>query len=64
MSRPTAGSPQFKQIFDEVRTVPIPNGGRFLEKSQLWMTEGQYNFFKQNKICRDHRWRQLKKIHS
>src|SRR4029077_648998 len=22
----------------------IPNGGLFLEKSQLWMTEGQYNF--------------------
>ena len=48
MGRPVAGSPQFKQIFDEVRKIPIPNGGRFLEKSQLWMTEAQYNF--SNKI--------------
>jgi outer membrane receptor protein involved in Fe transport len=46
--RPIAGSDQFKQIFDQVRKIPIPNGGRFLEKSQLWMSEGQYNF--SNKI--------------
>ena len=46
--RPVAGSEQFKQIFDQVRKIPIPNGGRFLEKSQLWMSEGQYNF--SNKI--------------
>ena len=44
MGRPVAGSDQFKQIFDKVRAIPIPNGGRFLENSQLWMTEGQYNF--------------------
>ena len=42
--RPEAGSAQFKQIFGQVRKIPIPNGGLFLEKSQLWMTEGQYNF--------------------
>ncbi|MGZ3846844.1 MAG: TonB-dependent receptor plug domain-containing protein, partial [Flavisolibacter sp.] len=41
--RPEAGSETFKQIFDKVRKTPIPNGGLFLEKSQLWMTEGQYN---------------------
>jgi outer membrane receptor protein involved in Fe transport len=42
--RPTAGSAQFKQIFDQVRKTPIPDGGLFKEKSQLWMSEGQYNF--------------------
>ncbi len=42
--RPIAGSAQFKQVFDNIRKIPIPNGGLFLEKSQLWMTEGQYNF--------------------
>jgi outer membrane receptor protein involved in Fe transport len=42
--RPAAGSQQFKQIFDQVRSIPIPKGGLFLEKSQLWMTEGQYDF--------------------
>ena len=42
--RPAAGTSQFNQIFDQVRKVPIPNGGLFVEKSQLWMAEGQYNF--------------------
>ncbi len=42
--RPEAGSPEFRQIFDQVRKTPIPNGGLFKEKSQLWMTEGQYHF--------------------
>ena len=42
--RPEAGSAQFNQIFDQVRKTPIPNGGMFKEKSQLWMTEGQYTF--------------------
>ena len=38
------GSAQFTHVFDSVRSVPIPKGGLFLEKSQLWMGEGQYNF--------------------
>lgn len=42
--RPAAGSSQFKQLFDAVRSVPISKGGGlFLEKSQLWMGEGQYD---------------------
>jgi outer membrane receptor protein involved in Fe transport len=44
--RPQPGSAAFKQIFDQVRKIPIPKGGLFQEKSQLWMTEGQYNFSK------------------
>jgi outer membrane receptor protein involved in Fe transport len=43
-NRPTAGTPEFYQLFDQVRKTPIPNGGLFKEKSQLWMTEGQYSF--------------------
>lgn len=42
--RPLPGTSQFKQIYEQVRKVPIPNGGLFVEKSQLWMAEGQYNF--------------------
>ncbi len=41
--RPAAGSDQFKSIFDAVRKLPIPYGGLFLDKTDLWMTEGQYN---------------------
>ena len=43
--RPTAGSDQFNHLFDSVRSVPISKrGGLFVENSQLWMGEGQYNF--------------------
>ncbi len=48
IGRPLPGSQEFKNIFDQVRNIPIPGGGLFLEKSQLWMTEGQFNF--SNKI--------------
>lgn len=41
--RPIPGSTQFQQIFDQVRKIPIPNGGLFVETSQLWMGEGQWN---------------------
>jgi len=44
-NRPAAGSAQFKHMFDSVRNVPISKGGGlFVENSQLWMGEGQYNF--------------------
>ncbi|MCC6289790.1 MAG: TonB-dependent receptor [Chitinophagaceae bacterium] len=42
--RPAAGSTEFKSLFDKVRTTPIPSGGLFLDKSDLWVAEGQYNF--------------------
>ena len=42
--RPAPGSTQFKHLFDSVRNVPIPNGGLFVDQSQLWMGESQYNF--------------------
>jgi outer membrane receptor protein involved in Fe transport len=41
--RPVAGSDQFKAIFDQVRSKPIPAGGLFLDRTDLYMTEGQYN---------------------
>jgi len=44
IGRPEAGSDQFNQLFDQVRKTPIPNGGMFKEKSQLWLSEGQYRF--------------------
>jgi outer membrane receptor protein involved in Fe transport len=42
---PKPGSTQFKQLFDQVRSVPISKGGGlFIEKSDLYVAEGQYNF--------------------
>jgi outer membrane receptor for ferrienterochelin and colicin len=42
--RPAAGSQQFKQLYDRVRSIPISSGGGlFIEKSDLYFTEAQYN---------------------
>jgi len=47
--RPLPGSEKFNQIFQQVSKTPIKDGGGlFLEKSQLWLTEGQYDL--SNKI--------------
>lgn len=42
--RPEAGSAEFKRLFDSVRLKPIPEGGLLLDRSDLWVAEGQYNF--------------------
>lgn len=42
--RPEAGSATFHRLFDSVRLKPIPSGGLLLDKSDLWVGEGQYNF--------------------
>lgn len=43
--RPAAGSDQFHRIFDSVASRSISSGGGlFIDKSSLYMTEGQYNF--------------------
>ncbi|MEP7258798.1 MAG: TonB-dependent receptor, partial [Flavitalea sp.] len=43
--RPVAGSEQFTTLFDQVRTTPISKGGGlFLDKTDLYLVEGQYNF--------------------
>ncbi|HEY8398235.1 MAG TPA: TonB-dependent receptor [Flavihumibacter sp.] len=42
--RPAPGSKQFKELFDRVRSIPISaGGGLFIEKSDLYFAEGQYN---------------------
>ena len=41
--RPAPGSTQFNQILDSVRSKPIPRGGLFLDRTNLYQTEGQYN---------------------
>jgi len=48
--RPAAGSQEFRTLFDQVRQKPIPIGGLFLDKTDLWMTEGQYNFTEAIKV--------------
>ncbi|HUS01481.1 MAG TPA: TonB-dependent receptor, partial [Chitinophagaceae bacterium] len=47
VGRPAPGSQQFKQIFNQVRSIPIvKGGGLFVDKTDLYNVEGQYNFSK------------------
>ncbi len=44
IGRPVPGSAQFNRIFDSVRLRPISDGGGlFLDRTDLYATEGQYN---------------------
>jgi CarboxypepD_reg-like domain/TonB-dependent Receptor Plug Domain len=42
--RPAPGSAEFTHLADSIASIPIPNGGKFLDRSKLYMVEGQYNF--------------------
>ncbi|MEO9004437.1 MAG: TonB-dependent receptor [Ginsengibacter sp.] len=44
IGRPAPGSDEFKKLFNQVRSIPIPNGGLFVDKTNLYNVEGQYNF--------------------
>ena len=44
VGRPIAGSAEFKEGFDKIRKIPIgAGGGLFVDRSDLYMLEGQYN---------------------
>jgi len=42
-NRPAPGSPEFTKLYDSVRSMPIPKGGLFLDRTSLYHVEGQYN---------------------
>lgn len=43
IGRPVPGSTQFNNILGQVTSIPIPRGGKFLDRTNLYQTEGQYN---------------------
>jgi len=43
VGRPAPRSEQFRSIFNRVRSIPIPQGGLFLDKSDMYWLEGQFN---------------------
>src|SRR6056297_1472339 len=44
-AQPQPGSADFKELFDEIRDIPISEGGaKFLDQTGMWHAEGQYNF--------------------
>ena len=43
VGRPVPGTDQFNSILGQVTSKPIPIGGKFLDKTNLYQTEGQYN---------------------
>ncbi|MDA0907607.1 MAG: TonB-dependent receptor [Bacteroidetes bacterium] len=43
--QPQPGSPQFKELYDRFRSIPISEGGaKFLDNSAMYHLEGLYNF--------------------
>ncbi len=44
IGRPAPGSAEFKKLFDQVRSIPISQGGGlFVDKTDLYNIEGQYD---------------------
>ena len=44
IGRPAPGSAEFKKLFDQVRSIPISQGGGlFVDKTNLYNIEGQYD---------------------
>ncbi|MBE7173274.1 MAG: TonB-dependent receptor [Williamsia sp.] len=43
IGRPVPGTDQFNSLLGQVISVPIPRGGKFLDRTNLYQTEGQYN---------------------
>lgn len=44
-AQPQPGSDQFNELFNEIRDIPISEGGaQFLDRTGMWHAEGQYNF--------------------
>ena len=50
VGRPVPGTSTFRTLFDQVRLKPIPQGGLFLDKTDLYAVEGQYNFGSKLKV--------------
>lgn len=54
IGRPAPGSAAFRTIFDTIRKKPISKGGGlFLDKTDLYNVEGQYNFSEYTKDVAD-----------
>jgi outer membrane receptor protein involved in Fe transport len=54
IGRPAPGSEEFKTLFDQVRKIPISKGGGlFVDKTNLYNVEGQYNLSPQTSRVAD-----------
>lgn len=42
-NRPAPGSAQFNRLADSIAKLPIPKGGHFLDRTNLFVVEGQYD---------------------
>lgn len=41
--RPLAGTPAFNNLKNTIQNIPIPDGAKFLDRTDLWSGEGQLN---------------------
>ncbi|MEO6329356.1 MAG: TonB-dependent receptor [Ginsengibacter sp.] len=43
VGRPAIGTPQFNNLYNTIRKIPVPAGGALLDRSDLYSAEGSYN---------------------
>ncbi len=43
VGRPVVGSASFKELYESIRKLPVPQGGALLDRSDLYCAEGNYN---------------------
>ncbi len=43
VGRPAIGTPEFNNLYNSIRKLPVPAGGALLDKSDLYSVEGNYN---------------------
>lgn len=43
VGRPAVGTPEFDNLYNKIRKIPVPGGGALLDRSDLYSAEGNYN---------------------
>ncbi len=43
VGRPVVGTASFNEVYDKIRKLPVPKGGGLLDRSDLYVAEGNYN---------------------
>ena len=53
VGRPKIGTPEFNDIYNRIRKLPVPKGGGLLDRSDLYGVEGNYNLSSVTKSVAD-----------
>ena len=53
VGRPVVGTPEFNDIYNRVRKIPVPKGGALLDRTNLYAAEGSYDLSSVTKSVAD-----------